>query len=110
MEDPDASPTVNLTGTCQLCICCCRKWPDCWDNPRQCHGDTDGDGDVDIVDWSPFRDSFGKGYPAAEYNPCADFDRDGDVDIVDWSPFRNYFGKFPPADCTPGDPCGVYCP
>jgi hypothetical protein len=65
----------------------------CWDYDSQCHGDVDGDDDVDTVDWPTFRDAFGKAYPAAGYNPCGDMDHDGDVDTVDWPSFRDNFGS-----------------
>ena len=65
----------------------------CWEFATQCHGDVDGDGDVDTVDWPVFRDSFGFAYPAAEYHPCGDMDHDGDVDTVDWPEFRDNFGS-----------------
>ena len=76
--------------------------PPCWDYLTQCHGDTDGDGDVDTVDWPIFRDSFGYAYPSASYHPCGDMDHDGDVDTVDWPEFRDNFGYTAPSDCTPG--------
>lgn len=72
----------------------------CWDFDSQCHGDVDGDDDVDTVDWPVFRDSFGTSYPAAGYNPCGDLDHDGDVDTVDWPSFRDNFGSGNvPNDC-----------
>jgi hypothetical protein len=86
----------------------------CWECASQCYGDVEGcDGDVDTVDWSPFRDSFGMNYcddwngGAGPYNPCADLDHDGDVDTVDWSPFRDNFGTANP----PGLPtdCPMPC-
>jgi hypothetical protein len=80
----------------------CEQGPACWQFATQCNGDTDGDGDVDTVDWPAFRDGFGKTYPNAAYNPCADFDRDGDIDTVDWPKFRDNFAKTPAANCTPG--------
>lgn len=69
--------------------------PECWTYSTQCHGDTDGDCDVDTTDWPTFRDGFGKAYPAQDYidNLCADFDHDGDVDTADWPEFRDNFGK-----------------
>ena len=76
--------------------------PPCWDYLTQCHGDVDGDGDVDTVDWPIFRDSFGYAYPSPDYHPCGDMDHDGDVDTVDWPEFRDNFGYAAPADCTPG--------
>jgi hypothetical protein len=65
----------------------------CWLYPTQCHGDADGDCDVDIVDWPYFRDGFGHVPPDPDYEHCADYDRDEDVDIVDWPQFRDNFGK-----------------
>ena len=76
--------------------------PACWDYLTQCHGDTDGDGDVDTVDWPTFRDAFGSTYPGAAYHPCGDMDHDGDVDTVDWPQFRDNFGGAPSADCPGG--------
>ena len=81
--------------------------PPCWEYDTQCHGDTDGDGDVDTVDWPTFRDAFGYAYPDAQYHPCGDMDHDGDVDTVDWPEFRDNFGYSAVADCTPG---GIWPP
>ena len=76
--------------------------PPCWDYPTQCHGDCDGSGDVDTVDWPTFRDAFGYAYPDALYNPCGDLDHDGDVDTADWPEFRDNFGFSAVADCPGG--------
>ena len=76
--------------------------PACWEYDTQCHGDADGDDDVDTVDWPVFRDAFGYAYPAVAYHPCADLDRDGDVDTADWPEFRDNFGYTAAPDCTPG--------
>ena len=81
--------------------------PACWTYLTQCHGDADGSGAVDTVDWPVFRDAFGSAFPAAKYHPCADMDRDGDVDTVDWPEFRDNFGYPAAADCGPG---GVWPP
>ena len=111
MENPHQAVTVNLSGLsfdfmgpCSLCY-----WP-CWDYSSQCHGDSDGDGDVDTADWPAFRDSFAKSYPDHYYEPCADYDRDGDVDTADWPEFRDNFAKVPPNDCSPGDLNEVLAP
>ncbi len=95
MENPDESPNVTITGVAITC------GPACWGYPTQCHGDADGDGDVDTVDWPDFRDGFGKSDPDPDYlaNICADYDHDGDIDTVDWPEFRDNFGTNPPADC-----------
>jgi hypothetical protein len=79
-------------------------YPNCWNHPTQCHGDSDGDGDVDTVDWPPFRDGFGSSYPDPNYlaHLCADYDRDGDIDTVDWPQFRDNFGSSPDANCQCG--------
>lgn len=49
-------------------------------------GDSDGDGDVDLADFSAFRGAFGGG-PSAIF----DSDGDGDVDLADFSAFRARF-------------------
>ena len=77
-------------------------WPECWEYLTQCHGDCDGSGDVDTVDWPIFRDAFGYAYPAAQYHPCGDLDHDGDVDTGDWPEFRDNFGYPAAADCPLG--------
>lgn len=50
-------------------------------------GDADGDGDVDLSDFSGFRGAFGGG-PSTIF----DSDGDGDVDLNDFSAFRARFG------------------
>lgn len=88
-------------------------FPPCWNSLTQCHGDTNGDGHVDTLDWPIFRDSFGKNYwdhwndGAGPYNPCADFNRDGQIDTEDWPALRDNWGKSVPEDCTLG---GIWPP
>ena len=84
---------------------CWWPYPACWDYASQCHGDYDGDGDVDTVDWPIFRDAFGYSYPHPVYvlNACGDHDRDGDIDTADWPEFRDNFGRVPASNCLPGD-------
>jgi len=59
-------------------------------------GDSDGDGDVDLADLTPFGTAMFsvQGQPA--YNPAFDFDGDGDVDLADLTAFGNrLFLTFP---------------
>ena len=78
-------------------------WPECWNSQTQCHGDADGDGDVDTVDWPAFRDALESHYPEAKYNPAGDFDRDGDVDTRDWPALRDHWQMEPlPGGCASG--------
>lgn len=77
-------------------------FPDCWNCPTQCHGDSDCDTDIDYYDLTAFCESFGEQYPSDNYNPCSDFNRDGMVNTQDWAPLRDNVGKFPVGDCTPG--------
>lgn len=93
MENPDESSNVTITGIAITC------GPACWSYPTQCHGDVDGNGNVDIDDFYPFKDAYGTSSGDADYDPCADFDHDGDVDIDDFYPFKDNYGTSPPADC-----------
>ena len=76
-------------------------WFGCWNNPRQCHGDADGSGNVNISDIIIFKACFP--FPAYyygfRYNPCADFDRDGVIDSWDFEIIENWFFQNVPADC-----------
>ena len=78
----------------------------CWDYSTQCHGDADGDCDVDTADWPAFRDSFLKVYPDPAYNICADYNKDGTVNTSDFPEFRDNFLKTCATglaqDCTQG--------
>lgn len=115
MEDPDASPTVNLTGCAVPSSCFGWVYPDCWGYTgttyqTQCHGDGDGSNFVDTDDWPDFRDGFGKYHPHADYQAhvCADYNRDGGIDTSDWPEFRDNFGKTPASDCPHGDHNYIY--
>jgi hypothetical protein len=63
-------------------------------------GDSNGDDQIDIVDFSLLRSAFGTGQSCglAVPNPlpCADFDGSGQVDIVDFSLLRSNFGRSGP--------------
>jgi hypothetical protein len=77
--------------------------PECWSYLTQCYADSNGDGNVDTIDFGDFRDSWGKTYPDADYNPCADYNRDGTVDTVDFGAFRDNWGATGlPQDCPTG--------
>ncbi len=115
MADTTQAALTLATGV-QITLTDVWWYPPCWDYTTQCHGDTDGDGDVDTVDWPVFRNAF-KGAPGITspvyvLNACADNDQDGDVDTVDWPAFRNTFkgpGGTAAADCTvDGDLLGVF--
>jgi hypothetical protein len=56
-------------------------------------GDSEGDGDVDVLDLARFRQSYGKS--AGQPGYAADFDSegDGDVDVLDLSRFRQRYGR-----------------
>jgi len=89
-------------------------WFECWDNPRQCHGDADGyfsgkdkDGKrkwVTLADLDVLTAVWNAGWPSKygdlNYNPCADFDRDGDVDGGDCVILETWYEVLDvPADC-----------
>jgi len=98
--------SVGITSTgCDVLM-----YPPCWDSLTQCHGDSNGDGFVDTDDWPNFRDGFYKSYSDPDYleNACGDYNKDGVINTDDWPEFRDNFYKSPPADCIPGDPCGVF--
>ncbi|MHC4621986.1 MAG: right-handed parallel beta-helix repeat-containing protein, partial [Planctomycetota bacterium] len=52
-------------------------FPNCWNCPTQCHGDSDCDANVKGSDFLALSNSWYACYGEPNYNPCADFDRDG---------------------------------
>jgi hypothetical protein len=103
LEDATAAPT-NTLPVCET-IVAGNPPPACWAAPlgaSQCHADVTGDLAVNTSDWPAFRDSFGKTYPDAAYNPCGDYNRDGTVNTSDSPAFRDNFGKSVAADCALG--------
>ena len=57
-------------------------------------GDLDGDGDVDLADFSIFCWAFGSKKGDPNYIPGADLDHDGDVDMDDFELFMKYYEIF----------------
>ncbi|MFK7767248.1 MAG: M4 family metallopeptidase [Mariniblastus sp.] len=54
-------------------------------------GDSDGDRDVDGIDFGQFRNTFFKSAGDPDYNRDFDYDDDGDVDGIDFGQFRQRF-------------------
>lgn len=59
-------------------------------------GDTDGDADVDAVDFGVFRAAFGSFLGQPSFNRVLDSDGDDDVDAFDFAQFRLHFGQSVP--------------
>ncbi len=60
--------------------------------PPPVPGDLDGDGDVDLIDFSTFSTCFtGPGVTAGPECVLADLDSDGDVDLTDFATFSSAF-------------------
>jgi hypothetical protein len=106
------NPAASWNGDCATAVTLTEayNYPTCWDAGTQCHGDCDGDNDVDTIDWPYFRDGFAKTGATYLANSCADFDHDGDIDTIDWPEFRDHFAKAVPTGCAGGDPLGIYDP
>ncbi len=78
-------------------------WPECWDCPYQCHGDTNCQtegilkyrvGNDDLARWTTFWHS------GADYDPCLDFNRDGAIDGMDEAIFvRRFHEEWVLDDC-----------
>ena len=71
--------------------------------PAQCCGDADGNGVIDMGDYSFLRDSYNKNYwddLNNGYDPSADFDRDGMVDNDDFIILGDNFRTCPTCDCS----------
>jgi hypothetical protein len=87
MGQPDAGPVmtggeIRLTGG---------FWSISFE-PTFLPGDSDGDNDVDIVDFGAFQLCFtGSGETLAPGCEWADFDGDGDVDLIDFGAFQIAF-------------------
>ncbi|UCG48792.1 MAG: hypothetical protein JSU94_03240 [Phycisphaerales bacterium] len=78
-------------------------WPECWDCPYQCRGDTDCQsegpfkyrvGTNDLWRWIVWWKS------GADYDPCLDFNHDGHIDGMDEAIFESWYMKpNVPYDC-----------
>lgn len=56
------------------------------------HGDSDNDGDVDLVDFGAFQLCYsGTDSPMQPGCECSDFDGDNDVDLLDFGAFQIAF-------------------
>ncbi|MHC4625132.1 MAG: right-handed parallel beta-helix repeat-containing protein [Planctomycetota bacterium] len=77
-------------------------FPNCWNCPTQCHGDSDCDANVKGADFLALKDAWYACYGEPNYNPCADFDRDGCVKGSDFLILKRYWYETPEANC----PCG----
>ncbi len=64
-------------------------WTGASSNSSLIPGDADGDGDVDLADFRPFKENFGIGTERSQ----GDFDGDGDVDLADFQLFKENFGR-----------------
>lgn len=115
-----AAFTTNLpVGPVAVQIVAPPAGPACWMDAvlgtRQCNGDYAGaapgdnlpDGNVNSTDFLTLKASYGKSYPDAAYNPCADANRNGSVDSTDFLALKAYYGLSVPGTCTPG---GVWPP
>ena len=105
MRDGNAPSSLSFVGVV-LTEPVVALGPACWNispgQDTQCHGDSDGDTDVDGTDFLAFKASWAKSYGDAAYDPCADNDRDGDVDGTDFLEFKANWATSPTADCVTG--------
>jgi len=79
-------------------------WPECWNYPGQCHGDSDNSGDVKAPDFICLNSSWYRTYPDIAYNSCCDYNRDGKISAPDFLILKAYWYKAVPQDCPPGGP------
>ena len=55
-------------------------------------GDHEREGDIDIIDFGAFADSFDSASTDFIYDECFDSEPDGDIDIIDFGLFADNFG------------------
>ncbi len=108
VTDPNLNPTVYRSQHSNAVIAFTghlarnlRLNPPC---SRGC-GDLNGDGQVDIFDFSIFAACFGAAAPSSDCSPgayaCADLTGDGAINLFDWQTFSYLFGSTAPP--TPPD-------
>jgi hypothetical protein len=56
-------------------------------------GDIDGDGHVDLADFSIFASDYGKTSAASMVSPYSDMDCEGNVTLTDFSIFAGQYGQ-----------------
>ena len=62
---------------------------------NMCDADLDNSGQVDLADYSLFRNAFGDSAPLSPASDNADLNGDGIVNLSDYSLFRSMFGQAP---------------
>jgi hypothetical protein len=86
---PDASLFAMSGGSLQLTG---GFWPGAIAGPAPVPGDCDGDGDVDLEDYTDFEACLaGPGGGLGPDCGCVDFDDNGDVDLRDFAAFAEVF-------------------
>ena len=104
-QDDDGDGLGNVCDNCTLAANADQRDTDADGYGNLCDADFDGDGTVDLSDFSVLRSAFGNDAPGVEpyvQEDHVDFNGDGTVDLSDFSVFRASFGGSPgPSGLTP---------